>query len=206
MNSKTINTVARYVALALIFATPFISLYVDNRLFFPFITGKAFAFRILVELIFALWLVLMLFDKKYAPRFSKLSITISIFTVVVLIADLMGVNPLRSIWSNSERMEGWLTIVHLWAYFMAVTSIFGADGVESCKRMWHKFFNTSLFAAGVVGLYGIWQLAGWATIHQGSSRIDASLGNAELCSTKPGKDRTFLDVYCSLSYLCISTF
>ncbi|MDP3962603.1 MAG: hypothetical protein Q8Q03_01935, partial [bacterium] len=171
-----ITKILKYASLALIFVIPFIPLYVANGLFFPFITGKAFAFRIIVEILFALWIVLMLYDKKYAPKFSSVSLGAAIFMVVVLIADLLGANPLRSIWSNFERMEGWIMIVHVWAYFMAITGIFGAG--EAGKRMWHYFFKTSLFAAAIVGVYGLFQLFGWAEIHQGSSRIDASLGNA----------------------------
>ncbi len=168
--------ILRNIGLALIFVIPFIPLYVSNSLFFPFITGKGFAFRILVEIIFAIWLLLILRDKRYAPRFSWISVFVTIFMLVVLVADLVGVNPLRSIWSNFERMEGWMTIVHLWAYFMAVTSIFGID--EEGKRMWHYFFNTTIAAALLVSTYGLFQLFGWAAVHQGSTRLDASLGNA----------------------------
>ncbi len=189
-----ITKTLRNVSLAFIFIIPFIPLYVANGLFFPFITGKAFAFRIIVEIIFGIWLVLMLYDKKYAPKFSSISLGITVFTIVVLIADLFGMNPLRSIWSNFERMEGWIMIVHLWAYFMAVTSIFSAG--DEPMRTWHKFFNTSLFAATIVGLYGMFQLLGWAEIHQGSSRIDASLGNAAYMAVYM-LIHTFIAVYMS---------
>ena len=73
-----ITKILRNASLFLIFIIPFIPLYVANSMFFPFITGKAFAFRILVEIIFALWLALMLYDKKYAPKFSWLSCAIPI--------------------------------------------------------------------------------------------------------------------------------
>jgi tetratricopeptide (TPR) repeat protein len=166
----------RYTTLTLVSLTTLIPLYVDNSLFFPFITGKAFAFRIMVEIGFALWLLLVLRDKKYAPKFSWLLALVSGFVVVTLIADLAGVNPLRSLWSNFERMEGWVTVIHLWAYFVMTTSLFGSG--EEGRRMWHNFFRMSLFAAFIVGLYGVFQIFKWAEIHQGSVRIDASLGNA----------------------------
>ncbi len=168
--------ILRNVSLALIFLIPFIPLYVNNSLFFPFITGKAFVFRIIVEIAFALWLLLLLRDKKYAPKFSWLSLAITIFTIAIFVADMLGMNPLRSFWSNSERMEGWVLIIHLWAYFVATTGIFGTG--DEGRRMWHTFFKVTLFAASCVGAYGFLQIFGWATIHQGSSRIDASLGNS----------------------------
>jgi tetratricopeptide (TPR) repeat protein len=184
----------RYSTLTLIFLTILIPLYVSNNLFFPYITGKAFAFRILVEIGFALYLLLVLRDKKYAPKFSWLSTLITGFVVVAFIADLLGVNPLRSLWSNFERMEGWVTIIHMWAYFIIMTGTFGPG--EEGRRMWHNFFRATVFAAFIVGLYGVAQLIGSSTffqnhlpsmyqwfhknfeIHQGSVRIDASLGNA----------------------------
>jgi len=185
MNNNTINVIIKYSILIGLAIIPFIPLYVANSLFFPFITGKAFAFRIIVEIIFALWLVLVIrekgtttagTDRSVAPRINKMTVFVTSFTLIVLIADLAGLNPLRSIWSNSERMEGWMTIVHLWGYFMVISSIFGAG--EEVKKNWYTFFNISIVAATIVALYGFAQYFGWAEIHQGSSRIDASLGNS----------------------------
>src|SRR3989344_4717233 len=133
------HKILRNTILGLIFLVPFIPLYIANNLFFPFITGKGFVFRIIIEIICALWLLLLPRDKKDAPRFSWLSLSVTIFTIAVFISDIFGMNPLRSMWSNFERMEGWVTIIHLWAYFIVITSIFGTrnDG----RRMWHTFFK-----------------------------------------------------------------
>jgi hypothetical protein len=169
--------ILRNLSLGLIFLTAFIPLYVSNSLFSRLSPEKAFAFRIIVEISFChLASPHVLRDKKYAPRFSWLSGTITAFLVVTLIADLFGVNPIRSLWSNFERMEGWVTVIHLWAYFLVMSSVFGSG--EEGRRMWHNFFRVTLFAAFIVGIYGVVQLAGGAEIHQGSVRIDASLGNA----------------------------
>lgn len=185
MNTNTINGIFKYCIIIGLAVIPFIPLYVANSLFFPFITGKAFVFRIIVEIIFSLWLILIFrekgtnvyaTDKSVAPRINFITIFVTLFTIIVLIADLFGTNPLRSIWSNSERMEGWITIVHLWAYFMVLSSIFGS-GVE-IKKNWFKFLNVTIIAATITAIYGLFQYFGWAAIHQGSSRVDASLGNS----------------------------
>lgn len=184
MNNNT-NTVLKYaifIGLAVIAFTP---LYIENNFFFPFITGKAFMFRIAVEIIFALWLVLILrergttisgTEKSVAPKINTITICVTAFTVITLIADLFGLNPLRSIWSNFERMEGWLMIIHLWAYFMVLSSVMGYG--EYARKNWHRFLNVILFVAIIVGIYGFVQYLGYAVIHQGSTRIDASLGNS----------------------------
>ena len=172
MNQKTITNLFKYPIITGLFIIPFIPLYVANGLFFPFIGGKAFVFRIIVEIVFALWLVLIWRDKSYAPRFSWMTGVVTIFAVVALLADLLGFNPLRSIWSNFERMEGWMTIIHLWGYFMVLTSVFTE------KKWWDRFFHITLFSALITAIYGIVQFFGGAQIHQSAARLDASLGNA----------------------------
>ena len=47
---KSFEHALRYVAIAGAFALPFVVLFVAQSLFFPFITGKNFAFRIIVEI------------------------------------------------------------------------------------------------------------------------------------------------------------
>jgi O-antigen ligase/Flp pilus assembly protein TadD len=171
-----IKKTARFISLAALFLIPIFPLIVANSYYFPFITGKAFFFRILVEVAFASWLILAAIDARYRPKLTSLTVAVSVFALITLVADLLGVNPLRSMWSNFERMEGWMTIIHLWAFYMVATNIFGSG--EEGRRAWHRFLNAELLVAFVVGLYGIGQLAGWFAIHQGSTRIDASLGNA----------------------------
>ncbi|MDQ5893629.1 MAG: hypothetical protein QG640_641 [Patescibacteria group bacterium] len=166
----------------------FIPLYIANPLFFPFITGKAFAFRILVEIVFALWLILLLREKgtaeagterSVAPRINLITLVVTAFTVIILVADLLGLNFLRSVWSNFERMEGWMTIIHLWAYFIVLSSIFGSNisGHEGRKN-WHRFLNVTLVAGAITAFYGLFQFFGWAEVHQSTIRVDASLGNS----------------------------
>ena len=119
---------------------------------------------------------------KYRPKLNALTIGVTIFALVTLVADLVGVNPLRSLWSNFERMEGWITIVHLWMFFMAASSVFGAGSASNAggggRQLWHRWMNVELVAAFLVAGYGLFQLFGWASIHQSASRVDASLGNA----------------------------
>jgi len=171
--------ITRYIVLTAIFLIPVFPLIVANSFFFPFITGKAFYFRILIEVAFTGWVILAFLDAKYRPRLNALTIGVSIFALIALVSDLLGVNPIRSIWSNFERMEGWITIAHLWMFFIATTSLFGTSlSNEDDKTIWHRFLNTSLAVAFIVSIWGLFQIFGWAEIHQGSTRIDASLGNA----------------------------
>jgi O-antigen ligase/tetratricopeptide (TPR) repeat protein len=179
MNQKTITNIFKYSIITGLCIIPFIPLiplpYITpwaNNFFFPFIGGKAFVFRIIIEIVFALWLVLMWRDKTYAPKWNWMTVTVTTFTLIALIADLFGMNPLRSIWSNFERMEGWITIAHLWGYFMVLSAIF------KDKKLWNLFFHITLFSALITAIYGLFQFFGWAQIHQSAARLDSSLGNA----------------------------
>ena len=171
--NKNLTTILRFATYVLLAATLFVPLFVANSMFFPFITGKAYAFRVLVEAAFAIWLVLGLFDKNARPKISPLSIGVTLFAIIALIADLAGVNPIRSLWSNYERSEGWIVVIHLWAYFVVMASVLRN------RIHWQRFFNVSFIAAFVVAVYATVQFGTAMVAHNAAPRLDARLGNAE---------------------------
>jgi len=168
--SKSLNLI-KYLLYAGIFAVPFLAFIVSSSMFFPFITGKNFSFRIIVEVMTALWLVLMLFDARYKPKKSWVLAMLAIFVGVVALSSIFGENFYRSFWSNYERMEGLVTYLHLLAYFLVLA------GTMKTEKVWNWLFHTSLFASAIIAFYGIFQLFGILQTHQGS-RLDATLGNA----------------------------
>lgn len=168
----TLEKVLRGIVLAGVFALPFIPLIVAQTMFFPFITGKNFTFRIIVEIIFALWLALAFVNPDHRPRRSWILYAFALFVLIIGLADIFGVNPAKSIWSNYERMEGWVTLAHLLALLVVTTSVLATE------TLWRRFWFTSIGISVLIGFYGIFQLAGWITINQGGVRLDATFGNA----------------------------
>lgn len=166
------KAVARWVVYVPLFIIPFLPLYVANDLFFPFITGKGFAFRILVELAVGGWAVLALAEKAYRPRFSWTFVLYSAFVLWMLVADVLGVNPHKALWSNFERMEGWVMLIHVFLFFLVSGAVLSAD------KLWRKWWLTFLGGAALVSAYCLIQLAGGAAIHQGGVRVDGTFGNA----------------------------
>lgn len=164
--------IARWITLIALFAIPFIPLYVSNTLFFPFITGKAFAFRILVEIGFVSYLVLAASDARYRPKFSWVLASFAALVAWMAVANVFGVLPMKAFWSNFERMDGWVTLIHLFALFVMAASVLQ---VEKLWRRWWFFFVS---VASLVCLYGLVQLGGGAQIDQGGVRLTATLGNA----------------------------
>ncbi|MDB5189445.1 MAG: hypothetical protein JWL82_402, partial [Parcubacteria group bacterium] len=164
--------IARWTVLVSLFVIPFLPLFVANSLFFPFITGKAFAFRILVEVAFAGYLVLALAEPKYRPRFSWTFALYGAFILWILLADVLGANPHKALWSNFERMEGWVTLIHVFLFFVVSGAVFSADA------LWNKWWLTFAGGSALVSAYCLLQLSGAITIHQGGVRVDGTFGNA----------------------------
>ncbi|MBI5405846.1 O-antigen ligase family protein [Candidatus Kaiserbacteria bacterium] len=166
------KAIARWAALGALFLIPLTPLIVANGYFFPFITGKAFFFRILVEIAVAAWAVLAVLDKEYRPRFSLVGAVILGFVAWMFIADAIAPNAAKAFWSNFERMEGWVLLAHLLGFF------FAASAVLRVEKKWRAWFLTSLAVSLVISGYALLQLGGSLAIHQGSTRIDATLGNS----------------------------
>lgn len=162
----------KWIAVSAVFLVPFIPVIVAPHSFFPFITGKNFMFRILVEVMAAAWILLVLRDPEYRPKRSGMFTAAAVFVLVVGIADVLGVNVSQSIWSNFERMEGYLAIVHLFLYFLV------AGSVLNSMKLWDRFFYTSIGVSIFLALYGFIQLSGELNINQGGVRLDSTFGNA----------------------------
>jgi O-antigen ligase len=166
------NTYIRYgifAGLALVLLVP---LVVSDSLFFPFITGKNFFFRIVVELLAALWLIGALYDPALRPKRSAVAVSFALLLVTMAISTVFSVNPYKSFWSNFERMEGFVSLLHLFAYFLVLSSTLVS------VRAWRMFWHGSLAVSAVTSFYGLSQLAGATKISMSASRLDATFGNA----------------------------
>ena len=168
----TAKSVAKWVALGALFLLPFTPLIVANSYFFPFITGKAFYLRILIEIAVVAWAVLALLDKEYRPRFSWIGASVVGFVLWMFVADAFALNATKAFWSNFERMEGWVLLVHLLGLF------FSASAVLRVEKKWRAWFLTSIGVAVIISGYALLQLNGTYAIYQGSVRIDSTLGNS----------------------------
>ncbi len=166
-----LNVLAR-VTRGLIFLIALTPLIVTNSLFFPYITGKAFFFRIVITLASALWLVLIALDKNYRPRRGWLVYAVTGLLAASLLATIFGLNPERSFWSNFERMEGFLNYFYVALYFFLLISVL------KTATHWRWFWLTTISAGTLVALYGLMQLLGWWSTSGGASRLDSTFGNA----------------------------
>src|SRR3989344_4200363 len=154
-----------------IFILPFLPYLVTSSLFFPFITGKNFTFRIVIEVLIVLWSLLVLHNRVYHPRMSVVLWSVLGFFGVLVLSTIFSINSYKSFWSNAERMEGLFGMLHVLAFFLIATGVFR-------KKEWVQFFLVVLVASVGVAFHGIGQLLGLYDIHQGGVRVDANFGNA----------------------------
>ncbi len=168
--------ILRWIVLIGVFLLPFIPLVVTTSMFFPFITGKNFLFRVIVETITFCWLALCLLNPKYRPRRSWIFAAFLTFIVIIAIADAQGVNPFKSFWSNFERMDGWVTIAHLFCYTVVAACVINAE------NLWRRLFELTIGVSVFADLWGFSQILGVASLGEGGisglgARIDATFGN-----------------------------
>src|SRR3989338_1906977 len=174
MPTMTIEKTLRGIAIAGAFLLPFICLIISSSLFFPYITGKNFAFRVIIEILAGGWLALALVYPKYRPRRSWILAAFAVFVVIIALADALGAYPFKSFWSNYERMDGWVTLAHLFVLVVVASSMLNT------AKLWRTFWQTALVVSIAVAGYGFLQLVGVASLTVGFSslsRLDATFGN-----------------------------
>ncbi len=179
----------RWGALSALFLSLFVPFIVAvggfwPNLFFPYISGKNFAFRILVEFAFLCYVLLALRDPKYRPQMSTIMWTVIAFTGWMAIATIFSVDPIKSFWSNFERMEGYVGLLHLFVWFLVTGTML------TVGKYWDTFFNSSITISAVQGGWAIFQTLGWLSIStQSGVRSDTTFGNA-----------TYLAVYLLINF------
>lgn len=172
LSTMALSSIARWVVLGALFLIPFLPLYVDPSLFFPFITSKGFAFRILIGIALGAYVLLALLDRRYRPKFSWTLGLYGLFVAWMFIANLLAENAHKAFWSNFERMDGFVTLIHVFIFFLIAGAVLSAD------KLWKRWWQVVLAASALVSIHGVFQLLGMAEIHQGGMRVDANFGNA----------------------------
>jgi len=173
-NANTGNIALKNTCLALVrwgtYLVLFTPLIVVTASFFPFVTPKTIYFRIIVDVIFAAYVVLAIYFPEYRPKINFLSVSIMLFVGAFLLTSYMGVNFERSFWSTYERMTGVVTILHLFAFFIAVTGVF------KTRKDWDILLGLSI-------LIGIFICAHFLSGGYQNTRKGSTIGNSSFMAT-----------------------
>ena len=149
----------------------FAPLVVHASFIFPFVVPKTVYFWMLVEIIFAAWLLLAISNRQFRPRINAVSVTLGIFLLITILTSFTGINTERSFWSTFERMAGTINWIHLALFFSALAFTFRtlAD--------WKKLLTASFIASSLVALIFLSQKIGIAIIPF-DARSGATIGNS----------------------------
>ena len=150
---KSFLEIAKYYCYIAIFAV----IVVMDSIFFPFIGGKDWFFRFVIELglmSVILWWAFEAKEGEVKELFKSiwknpLFIAVSAFTTAILLSTIFAFDIHAAFWSNFERGEGAFQFLHYYIFFILLITLF--------KKLsdWRILFKLSLIAAGLMIIYGL---------------------------------------------------
>ncbi|MBI4053852.1 MAG: O-antigen ligase family protein [Candidatus Doudnabacteria bacterium] len=170
---QTLEKITKGVFYAMVVAALATPLFVDNDFFFPFVSSKAFAFRLAVEVMVLAFLALQVLSDRYRPRFSAISYLASAFIVVATLASVLGGNFSGSFWGDMERSEGLILWLHLLAFLVMLPAVVKEE------KHWLGLFDVSLAVGWLLSFFAVGQaLEAKSVLLTSGARVEATFGNA----------------------------
>ena len=128
-------------------------LVVTPSTIYPFVVGKALFSRAIIEIVVGLWMLLVLANPHFRPPRSWLLILLALGLAWSFVAACFGVSFQRSMWSDYQRMTGWIDAAHWFAFVVVVVSVFrSAEGVRSLLNL---HLGVGLLVAGSAELLAV---------------------------------------------------
>jgi len=169
-----LEKILKYIIWAGLIGICFIPLIVKSNYFFPFIVPKTLAFKVIVEIIFLAFLGLAVIKKEYRLKLNLVLVLFFLYIVTVFLSSIAAGSFYFSFWSNNERSEGLLLLLHLFLFLIVLS------GFLRRIKDWLITFE-AFFASGLlVSLFGLGQYLNldWILESAGGSRIASTIGNA----------------------------
>ncbi len=129
------NTILLKIIKAGIYASLLTPLVFWDQVIYPFVFPKVIFFRIIVEVIFILYIALVVLEPRYSPKVTPLALIIFLYISIALSTSLLGENVYRSFWSVIMRGEGIITLIHLGMFFVVLSSVI------TQKDEWRNIFK-----------------------------------------------------------------
>ena len=152
-----------------VYLSLFTPLILSVNFFFPYVVPKTIFFRIIVDIIFIAYILLVISNPRYRPRINALTLAITVFLGIIVIASLTGANFEKSFWSVFERMTGLITLLHLFIFFIILTSVFKE------RKYWERFLTVSILVGIILSFYVF-------TSNEPTARGGGTLGNTSFMS------------------------
>ncbi len=115
----------------------------------PFNSPKALLFMAAVQFIFYIWLFLAFHRPQYRPELNPVLLLLAAYTAALTLSTIFGADPVASFWSEHGRLTGLLFQLHLFAFFLVLSSVFKSEGE------WRFLIGTAVAIAVLVSLWGL---------------------------------------------------
>ena len=139
-------------------ASLLIVFFVFKGLLFPYITSKQISFNILMEILFAVWLVFIMRFPAYRPKKSFITYGLIAFLLAIVASCFNSVDINLSIWGDAERMLGVFHVFHFFLLYLILISVFRS------WSDWKALFLSSIIIATLVALGGLFGKNTYSTI------------------------------------------
>lgn len=141
MRAQTLKTICQTFLFAIVAIIPFT--YV-HQLYFPYVSGKIYLFRALVNLAFFFWVWLIVKDRYryYLPNFKNILVkALILFFLALIVSAVFGVDPQYSFFGSIERSEGVLQYGFWLTFFLMLVSVFNT------QKEWKVLFSVFIVIA-----------------------------------------------------------
>ncbi len=171
-NSDKLGKILKYF----VYISAFMPLIIFSEFMSPFHFGKVTIFRVAVEVMAVIYVMLVLKDRSFLPKLNNLFWTVTLFMLTFGLATLTSVIPYQSFWGTLERMGGLFSFIHFWAFFVISAAVMRE------KENWITFVKLSIFTSLLSSLYGFLQKTDleWVIGSGGRSKIFGTIGNPAL--------------------------
>ncbi|MBL7155301.1 MAG: O-antigen ligase family protein [Candidatus Portnoybacteria bacterium] len=166
--------ILKYIIWAGLLGICFIPLLVRSNYFFPFIVPKTVAFGIIIEVIFLAFLGLAVIKKEYRPKLNLVLALFFLYITTVFLSSILAGSFYFSFWSNNERSEGLLLLLHLFLFLVVLT------GFLRRLKDWLIVFEAFFISGLLVCLVALGQYLNlsWLLGSSGGIRLASTIGNA----------------------------
>jgi len=157
-----------------LWSSALVPLIIFNNYIVPFHFGKVVVFRSLIEVVLALYLILIWQDRSYRPKIGALGWALIAFAGVYTITAITSVAPYISFWGTLDRMGGLFSFWHYIVFYLMLI------GVLRTKQHWRVFLDLLIGAGVISAVYGFFQFLGVVELGPSTNRPYGTIGNAGL--------------------------
>ncbi len=150
MKTSVLKTTTQALLLSVIALTPFFKV---STLYFPFVSGRVYLFRLMVVMAFFFWVWLITEEKRSKlPEVrtdfrNVLVIALFLFFLAQVFVSFFGVDPLFSFFSSMSRSDGVLQQGFWILYFLMLISVFKKSDD------WRIVFSVFISVAFIISIF-----------------------------------------------------